>query len=78
MRLTPRGRAVALVSALLVGWGGAHAFVSSAQALPEHEDQPGWDCRVQGNRACGVTFEDGSTVVVHHDAEGTPVLVTTR
>jgi hypothetical protein len=27
--------------------------VGTAQAHPGHEDEPGWDCTVDGNRVCG-------------------------
>ena len=46
---------------------------------PQYEDEPGWDCRVHGNRTCGLPILDGwltpdaryERMVVLFDEDGT-------
>ena len=45
--------------------------------LSPQEDEPGWDCRFDGNKQCGVFFE-GIWQVISYDAEGNPVSVRPR
>ena len=41
------------------------------------EDDPAWDCRVMGNRSCGVEIE-GTWYVVEFDEAGEPMSVRLR
>lgn len=40
-----------------------------------YEDDPRWDCRVHGNRICGVTT-NGVHYLIKHNRKGFPVHVT--
>lgn len=55
------------------------APLPDAEPEPEviHEDDPRWDCRVMGNRACGVEIS-GTWYVVRFDDDGAPVAVAAR
>ncbi len=44
-----------LVAALLI----VGSVTGCGQQVSITEDSPGWDCRVHGNRICGVTNDQG-------------------
>lgn len=52
-------------------------ITSTSTPEPEiiQEDDPRFDCRVMGNRVCGVRDEAGTLHLVCHNANGMPVLI---
>jgi len=53
-----------------------NAYPTNSLGLPAQEDDPEWDCRIQGNTVCGVDIE-GTWYLIEFE-NGEPVAVRTR
>lgn len=71
---TPETSATASATAAQEAAGTATPAMAEREP---YEDEPGFDCRIHGNKECGVFYE-GIWQVISYDAAGNPISLRPR